>query len=67
MGVSGKPELHADLSFIPEDQLIYHKLDLSEYRGVMWSRWKTSQVDVEYDYLAGTDHISCVLDKEMKG
>ena len=23
--------------------------------------------EVEYDYLAGTDHISCVLDKEMKG
>lgn len=49
-----KPELHADLSFIPKDQLVYHKLDLSEYRGVMWSRWKTSQVELDYDYFFQT-------------
>ena len=23
--------------------------------------------NVDYDYLSGTDHISCILDKEMKG
>jgi hypothetical protein len=47
-------DLHPDLSFIPEDQLIYRKYDLSEYRGVMWSRNKTLDVDIEYDYFLQT-------------
>lgn len=49
-----KPELHPSLDFIPADQLHYFKYDLSEYRGVMWSRWKTASVDVDYDYFFQT-------------
>lgn len=49
-----RDDLHPDLSFIPESQLFYFKLDLSEYRGVMWSRWKTASVDVDYDYFFQT-------------
>lgn len=41
--------LHADLSFIPEEQILYRKYDLSEYRGVLWSRAKTMETDFEYD------------------
>jgi hypothetical protein len=46
--------LHADLSFIPSKQLIYKKLDLSEYRGVLWSRNETTKVNVDYDYILYT-------------
>jgi hypothetical protein len=46
--------LHADLSFIPGSQLIYRKYDLSEYRGVLWSRAKTADVNIEYDYILYT-------------
>jgi len=49
-----KPELHADLSFIPEGQLVYRKYDLSKYRGVLWSRDKTTEVSEEYDYILYT-------------
>jgi hypothetical protein len=49
-----REDLHPDLSFIPEDQLYYFKYDLSEFRGVMWSRWKTASVDVDYDYFFQT-------------
>jgi hypothetical protein len=54
--VSEQPldSLHADLSFIPSDQLIYRKYDLSEYRGVLWSRHKTTEVDKPYDYILYT-------------
>jgi Glycosyltransferase (GlcNAc) len=48
------PELHADLSFIPENQLVYRKYDLSKYRGVLWSRDKTTEVSEEYDYILYT-------------
>jgi hypothetical protein len=47
-------DLHADLSFIPEGQIIYRKFDLSEYRGVLWSRHKTTEVPFEYDYILFT-------------
>lgn len=46
--------LHADLSFIPNDQLIYRKLDLSNYRGVLWSRAETTKVDKDYDFILYT-------------
>jgi len=48
--------LHADLSFIPKNQLLYFKYDLSEYRGVLWSRAKTvdASTDLEYDYVLYT-------------
>lgn len=49
-----RDDLHADLSFIPADQLIYRKYDLSEYRGVLWSREKTTDVDLDYDYILYT-------------
>lgn len=47
-------ELHANLDFIPADQIIYRKYDLSEYRGVLWSRSKTTDVSFEYDYILFT-------------
>jgi len=43
-------DLHADLSFIPENQLLYKKYDLSEFRGVLWSRARTMENDFNYDY-----------------
>lgn len=46
--------LHADLSFIPASQIVYRKYDLSEYRGVLWSRAKTLEVDANYDYILYT-------------
>lgn len=49
-----KPELHADLSFLPTSQIVYRKYDLSEFRGIMWSRAKTTDVDFEYDYILYT-------------
>lgn len=49
-----KDHLHADLSFIPVSQIMYRKYDLSTYRGVLWSRAKTTQIDVDYDYVLYT-------------
>jgi Glycosyltransferase (GlcNAc) len=49
-----KEEFHADLSFIPESQLIYRKYDLSKYRGVLWSRDRTTEISQEYDYILYT-------------
>lgn len=49
-----KEDMHPDLSFIPDNQLIYRKYDLSEYRGVLWSRHKTTEVPVDYDYILYT-------------
>ena len=46
--------LHPDLSFVDQDRLIYRKYDLSEYRGIMWSRNKTTEVDFDYDYVLFT-------------
>lgn len=46
--------LHPDLSFIPKDKLVYRKYDLSEFRGVTWSRQKTTEVDFDYDYILYT-------------
>lgn len=48
------PNLHADLGFIPDHQIVYRKYDLSEYRGVLWSRHKTTLVDFDYDYILFT-------------
>jgi hypothetical protein len=42
---------HSDLSFIPDDQIIYRKYDLSEYRGILWARNLTTKVDFDYDYI----------------
>lgn len=47
-------ELHADLSFIPENQIVYRKYDLSEFRGVLWSRVKTMENDFDYDHVLVT-------------
>lgn len=47
-------ELHADLSFIPAQQLFYEKLDLSVYRGVLWSRHRTTQATDDYDFILYT-------------
>lgn len=54
--VSEQPteDLHPDLSFLPESQLVYRKYDLSSYRGVLWSRAKTIEVDFDYDYILYT-------------
>jgi hypothetical protein len=49
-----KEEFHADLSFIPKNQLIYRKYDLSKYRGVLWSRDRTTEISQEYDYILYT-------------
>jgi hypothetical protein len=45
------PDKYADLSFIPEDQIRYEKYDLSEYRGILWARNRTTEIDIEYDYI----------------
>jgi hypothetical protein len=50
----GREDLHENLDFISEDQITYRKYDLSEYRGVLWSRHKTTEVDFEYDYILYT-------------
>jgi hypothetical protein len=42
--------LHANLDFIPQEQIIYHKYDLSEYRGVLWSRAKTIEAAATFNY-----------------
>lgn len=45
-----------DLSFIPEDQLLYRHFDLSEYRGgVCWARNLATRVRVDYDYFIQFD------------
>lgn len=49
-----KDELHAKLDFIPQGQIVYRKYDLSTYRGVLWSRNKTTEVDFDYDYILFT-------------
>lgn len=49
-----KKELHADLSFIPSEQILYRKYELDTYRGVLWSRAKTLDVNFEYDYILYT-------------
>lgn len=49
-----KNELHADLSFVSASQIVYRKYDLSEFRGIMWSRAKTVEVDFQYDYILYT-------------
>ena len=47
-------DLHADLSFIPAEQILYRKYDLSEFRGVLWSRVKTMENNFDYDYVLVT-------------
>jgi hypothetical protein len=47
-------ELHADLSFIPANQIFYEKLDLSTYRGVLWSRCRTTELTDDYDFILYT-------------
>jgi hypothetical protein len=47
-------DMHADLSFIPENQIIYKKYDLSEFRGVLWSRAKTMENNFDYDHVLAT-------------
>jgi hypothetical protein len=51
-----KNSLHATLNFIPVDQINYIKYDLSEYRGVLWSRAKTIEIahEIEFDYVLYT-------------
>ena len=48
------PTEHADLSFVPSGQITYKKYDLSEFRGIMWSRKKTTDVDEDYDFILYT-------------
>jgi len=46
------PEFYSDLSFVPENQILYSKFDLSEYRGILWARdLTTKQVASDYDYV----------------
>lgn len=47
-------DLHADLSFIPKEQIVYKKYDLSEFKGVLWSRARTMENDFEYDHVLVT-------------
>jgi hypothetical protein len=42
---------HCDLSEIPANQIRYEKYDLSEFRGILWARNRTVEIDVEYDYI----------------
>ena len=49
-----KEHQHADLSFLDQNKLKYRKYDLSEYRTIMWSRSKTTDVDFYYDYILYT-------------
>lgn len=45
-----------DLSFIPENQLLYRHFDLSEYRGgVCWARNLATKVEIDYDYFIQFD------------
>jgi hypothetical protein len=46
------PEFYSDLSFVPEDQMLYRKFDLSEYRGILWARdLTTKDLPFDYDYV----------------
>jgi hypothetical protein len=45
------PENYSDLSFIPENQILYRKYDLSDYRGILWARNHSTEVEFEYDYI----------------
>jgi len=47
-------ELHDGLRSVAKNKVVYRKYDLSEYRGVLWSRAKTTQVDPTYDYILYT-------------
>jgi hypothetical protein len=48
-------DLHANLrDFVSKDKIIYRKYNLSTYRGVLWSRNKTTQVSPTYDYILYT-------------
>ena len=49
-----RADQHADLSFIDPKKIIYRKYDLSEHRGLAWSRHKTTEIDFEYDYILYT-------------
>lgn len=43
---------YADLSFIPESQIRYEKYDLSQYRGILWARNRTTEdLSFSYDYI----------------
>lgn len=46
------PEFYSDLSFIPENQLLYRKFDLSQYRGILWARNQTTRhIPVNFDHV----------------
>jgi hypothetical protein len=48
-------DLHPDLSFVPANQLVYRKYDLSEFRGITWSRKTAAEdLDIDYDYMLWT-------------
>jgi hypothetical protein len=46
-----KEYLWANLDEIPSNQIRYLKYDLSEYRGIMWARNKSIDIDIDYDYI----------------
>jgi hypothetical protein len=46
-----KENQYADLSFVPKNQILYKKYDLSEYRGILWARNETNNHNFEYDYI----------------
>jgi hypothetical protein len=45
------PENYSNLNFVPDNQILYRKYDLSEYRGILWARNKTTETHFEYDYI----------------
>jgi len=46
------PDFYSDLSFVPEEQILYRKFDLSEFRGILWARdLTTKEIPFEYDYV----------------
>lgn len=46
------PEFYSDLGFVPQEQMLYRKFDLSEYRGILWARdLTTRELPFEYDYV----------------
>lgn len=44
-----KDELHPDLSFVDSEKISYLKLDLSIFRGIVWSRNKAAELGMKFD------------------
>lgn len=45
------PDKFVNLDFIPSNQIRYEKYDLSKYRGILWARNRSVEIDIDYDYI----------------